>query len=228
MITLATLKLHLNLPDGDTDQDTVLTAMETQVVAAIERETNRYFGAAQQVYETMSGAGRRTLWLSYDVSPTTALTMSYRIAGSLDWIDFTSGSYERVGRQVTIFPELVSSAAELSAADDSLVGSGASRGWPPGYNNIRATYTRGFGNGTTDCPSDIRAAVIEWVGSWFRSRVMATAATNPLLSDAHQGEINGPTKVPKTVAGTIALWRIPALVGANGNMREVVVVPVVE
>lgn len=206
---------YLNLTDVDEAQEGVLTSIEAMAVSYFERETGRYFGETQTVQEIWDGVASRHIYLRDipDVS-TVALTMGYRGLGTLDWTDFPTGCYELLGRRVTFFPNLF-----VNSSGDPFTVPFNANGWPAGYSNLRATYVRGYAT-EDDVPADVRQAVLELISIMYRDRVMATPPGQPFLQDG-LGSI--PSKsVPSTVTRSIALWKVPAVMGYRPSYITVI------
>ena len=163
MIDLPVLKAALNIPEGYTEHDDYLVALEAAAVSYVQRRTGWYWGPEQEVEITLCGSGTRDLWL-----PDHASEVSRVVEWSVYGVD-----NELPAESYALRLEPGSThGLRLSRRDGEL--------WLPGY-EYAVTYTRGYEAGTE--PEDIRQAVIGLVALWFEVRlpiVMAGMSSAPV------------------------------------------------
>lgn len=154
MIDLADIKAWLGIQSGDTDQDDALTALEADMVAFVEEQTGRYFGATASKVRVYDGNGLPRLWLRN--TPNSITTVEVRGVEGLglgsSWTTVDPGNYDIDGRGLL-----------------ALYGE-----WPLGRSNVRVTASEGYASGEE--PKDIRRAVMELVESEFHNRQTGTPA----------------------------------------------------
>lgn len=139
MISLIDLKVYLGVTG--TADDALLTAMEVRAVAWVERQTDRYFGPAIEVTETLSGSGLPWLYLREPPAATPAIVIDLDAGSGFVVVD--PGDY---------------GLEDTTVYHDTL--------WPTGYRNIQATYTHGYAPGAE--PGDIRQLVMDLVAYIYR------------------------------------------------------------
>lgn len=156
MIDLPALKGALNIPEGYTEHDDYLTALEAAAVSYVQRRTGWYWGPSEDVTAHLRGMGSPDLWLPDHASAVSKVVewSPYGIDQTLDASAYTlrlePGSTHGL---------------RLVRLDDI---------WYPGA-EYAVTYTRGYAEGEE--PGDIRQAVIGLVALWFEARLPVALGT---------------------------------------------------
>lgn len=150
MIDLPALKAALNIPEGYTEHDDHLTALEAAAVSYVQRRTGWYWGPSEEVTVHLRGMGSPDLWLPDHASAVSKVVewSPYGIDQTLDASAYTlrlePGSTHGL---------------RLVRLDDI---------WYPDA-EYAVTYTRGYTEGEE--PGDIRQAVLGLVALWFEQRL---------------------------------------------------------
>lgn len=153
MIDVAELKTWLGSPSEPGLAD-LLTALEAQAVAVVQRETGRYFGAPAAHTDIVVGDGTGTLRLQERPSAITSVEERRRAGDA--WTTITEGADD--GFELRTL-------ADVPTPSTLLRKNG--RVWRRGY-EYRVTYTFGYTAGAE--PGDIRLAVKQVVSILYNER----------------------------------------------------------
>lgn len=150
MIDLPALKAALNIPEGYTEHDDYLAALEAAAVSYVQHRTGWYWGPSEDVTTYLWGMGSPDLWL-----PDHASAVGEVVERSFYGVDrmLDASVY-------TLRLEPGSTHGLRLIRLDGI--------WHPDA-EYAVTYTRGYAEGEE--PGDIRQAVIGLVALWFEQRL---------------------------------------------------------
>lgn len=170
MVPLDALKRALNIPQGTTEHDDLLTDMEAAAVEYVQRRTGWYIGPSAEVTMVVEGGGGGVLWLPEKVSAVSAVA---------------SQPYE--GGDQTAITEAADDGWALRLPPGETHGMRLVRkgghGWTRGLEYV-VTGTMGYAETQVDpgpndvaAPADDRADVTALVSHWFENRLPVAVGT---------------------------------------------------
>lgn len=142
---LADVKSYLGI--SDTNSDTVLSALISQVSAGIESYCNRTFASQSYTERRNGGCGSKLYLMNGPVTAVASLTVNGQAVSAAP--DDVSGGYVFDSSVLYIRP-----------------GGSGPQEFYKGVQNVTVTYTAGF----TTIPLDVVHAAIAWVASLFAKR----------------------------------------------------------
>lgn len=172
----------------DTNSDTALNALITNVSAAIETYCNRTFASTSYTETRNGGCGQKMYLANGPVTAVSSLSVN--------------------GQSVPLAPDAVS----YGFVFDSMMvyirpGSGGSGGGPQefckGIQNVTVQYTAGY----TSIPNDITQACVLWVVYLFGKRDRLDKRNETLGQQQTQGyDLSDMPKVVKTMLAAYVRW----------------------
>jgi uncharacterized phiE125 gp8 family phage protein len=148
MIALNELRRLLRAPEPE--DDTYLVGLEAAAVAHMERQTGRYYGAARDRTEYVTGTGNTVLHVDGPIADPVAVTVQerpYPGAVAIEIDDYDEGGF--------------------TVRDEKLIRVPGYR-WIYGY-EYEVTYRQGYAVGSE--PGDVAQAVRQLVALWYEVRL---------------------------------------------------------
>lgn len=198
MVRLEEAKRWLGITD--TAQDVLLTELEANVAAFIERQTGRSFATEGAVDEILDSDGSGVLWLSEVPKAGTTVTISYRsgVGGTWTVAPSTAFEVEAAGRRVFVTD---------NGVDILIAGPGL---WRKGLRIYRAQYTSGYSSFAV--PGDIKLLALSLMGA-IRSRKGAeglSSESDGITSRSYTATADALAAIP-WAQKTINAWKSPLL-----------------